>query len=568
VTDAASLPRNEPSAAPSVGRLERIALPLMGTLVALSIGCRAVSAFVRAFDRDEFQHLYTAWMMSVGLQPERDFELAGTYVPLLDGLRVAFRLFPNSVAPLFLARAGILLLGVSVLGLVYAVGRRLTSSRPAALLAVLWVTFYAEFIRRIGDIRSDVLNVLCVLAALYFLLAGAGRRPAILAGLALGFGLVSSPKVSVALGPLMLAGFLLYGRVFLRRALELLGAAAAVVLAYLLYLGASGLWEPNRRAFARFAEVATWGPTRVSPLPALEESARTNIAFVLVWLVCLALALGPGRWRGSGRLSAVVALFAALYPVLYFVANPVFYAYNFVDVVPIAALAIPAAAAGREERRGPAIARLACLLALLFAIAGGTATRWSLARGNALQLRYLDYIRAAIRPDERVFDLQGTHLFRRGPYHWHLIAIELPFYKTGKWFSIPEELRRFRVSLIVRTYRLHWLPKEDWDFVQSHYVWAEPLLMFPGHLFQARDGRSQSFEILVEGEYRFRSYRPEGATIDGGPVGERFRLSGGEHTLAFETSERPSFALMYTTPEREAHSLGAGPGEEIVPSTQ
>jgi Dolichyl-phosphate-mannose-protein mannosyltransferase len=562
----------QPGAAPLAQpdlRLERVALALMGTLLALSLACRAVSTFVRAFHQDEFQLWYTAWMMSVGMVPGRDYAPPGYHAFIVDWLRLLFRLFPDSLTPLFLSRAVIFVLGLLILWVVYQIGRRLTDSRPAAVLAVLSITYHVAMVRRIGDVRADTLNVLAVLAALLALLAGPGRRPALLAGLALGLGLVSSPKVAIAFPVLLLAGLLLYGRTWARRALEVLGGGAIPVLLYLAVLGVSGLWQSWWQEYRHFAQVVAGAEARFSPVPTLLQSSRRDWPAAALWICCLVLAIAGWRsGREGGKRAAAVATFSVLYALLYVALNPVFFPYSFVDILPVVALAVPAAAAVLEAGRRVEIARLAVLLGVLLAVAGASETLLSTRRSNGLQLRYLDYIRVAVRPEERVFDLQGSHLFRRGTYHWHLVSFELPLYRSGKWFSVADELRRYRVSLIVRNYRLQWLPEEDWAFIRSHYVRAEPLLLFPGHLFVQKDGNRQPFEILVEGEYRFRSTRPEGVRVDGAPMGESVFLRAGDHTLEFVSSPSPSFALLYTTPEREARHLGAALGEEIVPSTE
>jgi hypothetical protein len=56
-------------------RREQATLFLLGALVAFSVICRLISAFVRTFNHDEFQVWYTAWMQSTGAVPGKDFYL-------------------------------------------------------------------------------------------------------------------------------------------------------------------------------------------------------------------------------------------------------------------------------------------------------------------------------------------------------------------------------------------------------------------------------------------------------------------------------------------------------------
>ena len=552
-------------------RLERLAIPVLLSLIGLSLAVRAITAYGRAFDRDEFQFWYTAWMMSAHRMPGRDFAMPYGYSILIDWLRPLFSLFPDSTAPLFLSRAAIFVVGGLVLLLVYRIGRRLTDSRAAALLGVVLVTFQPQVIHRIPDVRWDSTNVLCVLAALLAVVGPAGRRSALLTGLALGLGVMSCAKVALAIPFVLGLGFLLHGRAWSRSLHLVFVAGAAPIALYVAIVEAAGLGPGYRQGFAHFLWMATEPSARVAPFPALAESFRTHPTAVLLWAVCAVAALASWRARpGDERASRAgrFVLVTTAYGVVYAATNPVFFAYNLVDLAPVLALAVPAAAAGWTARLGLQIARLSGLLGLMLAAGAARETVWSLPRSNAFQLRYLDYIRRAIRPDEKVFDLTGSHLGRAGPYHWQLVAVELPSYRSGKLFSVSEELRRERVSLIVRSFRLHWLPERDWEFIREHYVRVEPLLFYPGRLFAVSKGRSQRFEILLDGDYRFLSYRPEGTRIDGLPPGEKVFLTAGDHTLEFAESAKPSFALVYTTPEREANKLGSQLGDAAVPTEQ
>lgn len=548
-------------------RLERLAIPVLLSLLGASLLCRAVSAYGGAFHQDEFYNWYTAWLLSAHRVPGRDFEMVYGYSLLVEWLRPLFSLFPESVAPLFLSRAVVFVLGALILLLVYRIGRRLTESRPAALLGVLLVTFHPLIIRRIGDVRSDSANVLCVLAAFALVLDPPGRRTAILLGLALGLGVLSCGKVALVIPFVVGLGFLLHGRRFWKVLLPAAAAGSAPILLYAGIIELSGLGPAYRHGIAHFLWLTTDPSTRVSRMPALTQGLRGHPAETILWAFCAASALLSwiSRPEDEGvRRAGRFVLGTTAYGITYVAANPVFYPYNLVDLVPVLALAVPAAAAGRAGRQGPQIARLSTLLGLLLAAGAAREEAWSLPRANAFQLRYLDWIRRAIRPDEKVFDLTGSHLHRYGPYHWTMISAELPSYRSGKLFSVAEELRRERVSLIVRTYRLHWLPQSDWDFIDSHYVRFEPLLFYPGRTFAVARGKSQPFEILLDGDYRFQSYRPNGARVDGVPVEGTVFLRAGPHTLKFTESERPFFALVYTTPEREAHPLDSHLGESVV----
>ena len=551
-------------------RVERLVTLCLSSLLGVSLACRAVSAYGRAFDRDEFQNWYTAWSLSAHRMPGRDFAMPYGYSLLFEWLRPLFALFPESSAPLFLSRAAIFVLGALILLLVYRIGRQLTDSVPAALLGVLLVTFHPQIIRRIGDVRWDSANVLCVLAAVAVVLGHPGRRQALLLGLALGLGVMSCLKVAMAVPFVLALGFLLHGRSWWKSLPLALASAAAPVALYVGLVESAGLGPGYRKGLGRFLWMASDPSARISPLIAVAESFRGHPAAAVLWAVCALAALAAWWTRRrdeSTRRAGAVVLCLAAYALVYAATNPVFLAYNFVDLAPPLALAVPAAAAGLAGQ-GLRVARLSGLLGLLLAAGAARETAWSLPRTNAFQLRYLDWLQEAIRPDERVFDLTGSHLHRAGPYYWQLVAAELPSYRSGKLFSVAEELRRERVSLVVRTFRLHWLPESDWAFLSDHYVRVEPLLFYPGRQFAAGQGTSQSFETLVEGDYRFLSYRPEGARVDGALVGEKISLRAGPHILEFASSERPFFALVYTTPEREAHRLGSQLGDVVIPLEQ
>ena len=236
--------------------------------------------------------------------------------------------------------------------------------------------------------------------------------------------------------------------------------------------------------------------------------------------------------------------------------NPFFFPYNFNLFAPLLATLVPGV--GLLVARFDASRRAAVLAVVLTCLTGAAEGFPALAkvvvRNNTAQKRVVEWIWRATAPDEHVFDWQGISLFRPGIFHWWIFSGLAPRYDTGTWYSVADELQRYRVTLIVWNYRIGWLNAPDSAYVASHYVPIDTCLLAPGHVFRAADFAygDAEFEPPVRGTYRIDGAVP-GLLIDGAPSGGAVQLSKEKHRIGFENGATPpaAFALVYSTPLRD-----------------
>lgn len=540
----------------------RVHLALSALLVAAVLS-RFVSAFVRNFNHDEFQIWYTAWLRSVGRLPGRDFYLS-SYIPLADALAPVFRWAPDSEIPIWVSRLLVAAAGAASVLVVVRLGRRL-GGPLAGVLAGLVAVFQPDVVERAVDVRPDAFNALFLLVAFECVLARPTRSRAAFAGAVMSLAVISRFKMAVALPPvLLLAAFLWRRR--LRGLLLPLGAGIATPLVlYGLQVYLFDDWRLFIETARHVAHVATDPAFGFSPVAALRGSAlRGPAGWCLVLASGTVIGVAVLRGRASTRRHPATAATALGCAGLLVGANPAFFPYNFIEVVPLLALVVAAAQRYLRSRRTWRHALIVLVLGAGVIAEGSRSTLWSIRRTNGLQLRYLAWLREALGPDEVVFDLQGTHLYRPGVYHWRLSSAQMPLYATGRWFSIPEELARSRVSLLVMNYRFGFLPKDDRIFILQHYVQTGPLFFEPGFRFRERTPGATSIDVLVPGTYQFVPSRPEGVAIDGARPDGRIRLEAGRHTVEIADREAPGFALVFTTPRRRAARLDVPTGEQLL----
>lgn len=286
----------------------------------------------REFDPDEFQHLHTAWCISHGLVPYRDFyEHHMPALPLLlDGLlpfQTAGRTLADANRVMMLARGAMWVCSLIVLALTWMLGRRLGGA-PVGATAVTLLTLSVIFTGKGLEIRPDgpatalwLLSLLMLSAALE---RPEGRRRMFFAsGLALGVAMLFTQKLLMA-GP-GLAAISLWSLVR-RQDARRLGPRVADTLAQLAGVGvpiaALAVWFAANDAGAIFVRATllqnlgwTMEVSAGSTLSWLATRDPVLVALGTIGLFNLAIAFYRGRSESVrvvillGAVSLTVGLF-------------------------------------------------------------------------------------------------------------------------------------------------------------------------------------------------------------------------------------------------------------------
>ncbi len=393
-------------------RLEQLALLALIVLL-------AVHAVVRGFNRDEFEHVHSAWYLAQGCLPYQEF--FQHHHPLLWLLIVpVLRLLGDGPDVLVAVRLLMLgfALGIVVLAwsIAHEVGVRPPGCRLAALLLVSQIIFFEKSI----EIRPDV-PALCIgLVGVACWLNGVRRGRwwmLVAAGLSLGVSFLVIQKIAlVVLGAaiVILAGW--RGSGITWRHLAVAAASAVVpVAAFGGWVVVHGLWQ----AYFVSNWLANLGAARAYGLEDLDRSLSHNPVF---WVAAGAALWRWGiRRRGRGWFRRVLWLGVVLFALHYLDRRP-----NPQDLLwPQTLLAVPAgrwlACVLRRGRTARAWKVLTVPLAVVATLFAGLQLR---GRTNVEQRARIAFVLERAAPGEAVYDgVPSFNVFRPDvDFYWFALA--------------------------------------------------------------------------------------------------------------------------------------------------
>ncbi|OGG30763.1 hypothetical protein A2973_01800 [Candidatus Gottesmanbacteria bacterium RIFCSPLOWO2_01_FULL_49_10] len=587
---------------------------LLGTITLLVLG-HLHTSFVRAFDPDEFAYLHWAYLISIGKIPYRDFFLYIT--PAFQWFLGPLFLFPPSDSLLIIARILELFVYLGTAILVYLVAKLTIGTKPdyeGALLSVaVFLAFPMVFDKTI-DIRPDMLMVFFFLYALLITLKTNGRTrtkgSALLVGMMLGTSLFILPKLLFAVP----AVFFLFVSSRPRPSLGwiVLGLGVPFVL-FLLYLVRNTITLQAINAILYDSVAVNSGKIPFSPWLALSPFPLVYVASSgpsIPWLVNI------GIWISAAlgflmlfKTHRQIAIFLSLYiggSILFLFLFPAPYIQYFLPLTPfvsiLAALVISRVTcwlwqrgetkflkiASRAQQQDPihtlpqkaphieamqderAADRKNFRLAALVSTHGITCIvllvsfliqyreRVSIGASNSEQLHVIRDVLAATRPDETIYDMVGSFVFRPDgyyicchPYGQFINGLaSRPALERGLAESLTQRQTKFLV--MDRVGFVFWqTPEPDLTFLLTHYVpsgynkiyvagvllrcQSGNCIQYTLHDRPASSGRTNSFDIHIPETYRVTTVPTDAtAIIDGVTVhsGERLSLAAGLHRFS------------------------------------
>jgi len=426
----------------------------------------------RALDLDEFEHAHAAWSVSRGLLPYRDFfehHPPAFYLlsaPLFRDPAVATSA-PTAIRALTLARVA--MWGITVL-CVAAVYRMcvLVRSRLAGALAVLLLATSSQFLEPMLEFRPDVPAVLCLLAAIWCVIAagdrdrsGSGDVRLFAAGVAFGAALLFTQKALFAAPGLGLA------LLVRRRALPIVLFAAGVLAPI-----AITLWWFARHDALRplwyYAVVfnGRLNAERFSPFPRLVSSVIQQPAIYVLGVIGLIVrpkADTTGTTTGTVVMFTAVSLIAGI-----FIIGKAYDQY-YALLLPLLAVAGGALAADLCEAAGRRSVIVPALMIACAALSVAISARAY--RPIQPQLEDLAFVAAHTAPaDAYVGGSPGAALFR--PHGWFYFFLTGDFATAAEWDHLLRELRseqvRPRVFVSDRYFREH-APPALLAYIDAHY---------------------------------------------------------------------------------------------------
>ena len=442
----------------------------------------------RQFDPDELSYLHWAYLLSRGQLPYRDFFFYVT--PLFPGFLSPLFFLPHSQNTAIVARLvlfGVYLMSLNVL---FSLVKSQTKNIHIALLSVLlFVAFPMTFDKTI-EIRPDMVMTLFFLMGTALLVRNTGTtdqdspvRPLLsllVSGVFLSLSFLVMYKIVFAAPALLFLLFLQKNIKRSRAFLWFLGGALLPIAVLFLYLLKNNLVALFFNSVIHDAGIVNVGNSSfpiwmtLSPWPLIYVTGGGwSVPWILnsmIWLLMI-----PGilflykKNKTMGIFLGVLLISAAGF--LYLFPKP--YVQYFIIPSIIASIGVASLVTGVSKKiEIGAITLMSILLLLSFSMQ--TRDRAQPMAGNQEQLAVLTDVLSVIKPDEPVYDMVGSFVFRPDGYFIcchpyiqfsHLLKRPLP--------TLTESLIQTKTKFLVLDQKgyVFWIAKpEDLSFLTTHYL--------------------------------------------------------------------------------------------------
>lgn len=251
------------------------------------------------FDRDELEHMHTAWKIAQGQKIFIDF--FQHHHPFFDYMITPIiNACGSTTDTLFAGRYVMLIFTACILAVTYALSVKVFKNREVGVLSLILTSVFTAFFMKTIEIRPDVPETLAGLLAVYFLFAYYDRRSSrslIASAVFLAVSFLILQKAVVLIIPV--GGILLYDvlkkRVPFRDGVLYAAAFIAGMLPYYIYLVIDGSFE---RYYEMNWLVNFYIPQLFSKTEAVAILIQENIISCVLFLAGAAALLRPGKeWR-------------------------------------------------------------------------------------------------------------------------------------------------------------------------------------------------------------------------------------------------------------------------------
>lgn len=510
--------------------------------IAVMLFMRLILTLTRYIDPDEFAHLHWAYLLSSGHIPYKDFFI--NFTPLYHTLLLPLFWLPQSPNIIILARLFQFLLSFISLFLLYNLSIQITNNRFIALTAIIISLSFPMLFDKSIELRPDLLMTVFFMAALVAI--GEKKiwnsKRALTAGIFIGLSLVTLVKIFYALPAVLVYFAYRVPRQFRVKLFFWMGIGIMIPIAcFLLYLGVNGTgWLAYENIIhgsmlIKHGEGSfpPWLP--FSPLPLVYMSAGGPsipwLTNTIIWIVGVA-----GLFilaKKNSTVALVFFLFLAAGSVSLFIFPTPYLQY----VIPLSVFVSILAAIAIQPKG---------FLVLFLLLSFFQQYQNRINNTNEEQLHVIGDVLTVIRPNEPVYDMVGSYVFRPDGYFiccniYSQFAdkLDLPLPTLAR--SLVASQTKFLV--LDRAGKSLWLPKpDDLLFLKTNYLpSAYPKIYTLGVQFRCQNGacvppaaaRSTNFFTILVPETYTVTIEPnnEVITIDGKEIrnGQTLDLTAGPH---------------------------------------
>ncbi len=421
-------------------------------------------ALTRAFDPDEFSYLHWSYLILTGNVPYRDFFFI--IIPAYQIFLLPVFLFGQSTVVPVAARLWQLTLYAITAFLVYRVSVSFFKKQTGALLSLLFFITFPMTIDKSIDIRPDMLMVAVILLAML-------ATNSFLIGLFVGASLVIHPKIIFAMPMLV---YLIVTASKKPRIVPVVIGFLIPFLLFFLYLSYHQAIPAAYTSILREALVANTGKGHFSPLLALSPFPLvylTNGGVSLPWLVNSALwilaAIGLViLWKKQRKIAFAMLLYFAFGIGLLFI-FPVPFLQYFIPLTVMVSII-----AGNIIGRSKTVIKVIIVIAVVNSFFLQYRERVTPNANNKEQLQVIRDVLAVTKPNETIYDMVGSFVFRPDGYFicCHPYG-EFVKKLTNPPSSLRESLTRRQTKFLVmdQVGFVFWqTPEPDLTFLRANYL--------------------------------------------------------------------------------------------------
>jgi len=501
-----------------------ILLSALGIMLILKLS----TLLSRQFDPDEMSYLHWAYLLSQGKLPYQDFFFYIT--PFYPGFLRPLFLLPYAPATALFGR--LLMFGVYLLTLrvFFSLAKLFTKNLHTALLAVLVFTAFPMTFDKTIEIRPDMVMVLFFLIGVLLLIKNGSRVQYFLSGFFLSVSFLTMYKIIFAVPSILL--LLLQGKKTSLKTILVWGICGALVPVFIffLYLTKTNLISQGIQAMIHDSAIVNIGNSSfplwmtLSPWPLIYVQ-KEGISFPWILNSFLWLFMIPGiygiykHYRAAGLFLGILLISAIGFLFLF----PKPYVQYFIIPSMIAAIGTAWLVTAVFKKHETVIVSVLSLL-LLLSFSVQTLDRQIPLGSNQEQLDVLQSVLSVIKPDEPVYDMVGSYVFRPDGYYIcchpyiqfaHLLKRPLP--------TLTESLISSKTKFLVMDQKgyVFWIAKpEDLAFMTTHYLPSAYKKIYTlGSQFQCNQGsciqlnvhgqpiseeKITTIDVVIEEQYKIR----------------------------------------------------------------
>ncbi|MBE5073421.1 hypothetical protein IM511_03765 [Erythrobacteraceae bacterium E2-1 Yellow Sea] len=497
-------PDNRQRVAAIKSGLSRWKMLLLLTVLAIKIALLIALSFNAIVVMDEFVQLgYAKYLGS---------ELFSTIWPVKAvGYAVFYKLAHlvgwDAVSTVVIGRVMTAALGCGVVAMVYHSARALGSSRSQALVGIVVLLSFSNFIERIFRTRAEPLAVFFAVASLLVVLRGGPTARRILgAGVLTGLAFITTQKsiyFNVALGVALVvdAAFNRDWRYCVGRGALLISGWLLPVIAYCFIFGGLAPLPVAHNLF--------FGPSElVSDVPRLYEAMGrfvldTLTKNVILYMSCIVgMCIAVVRIRQLDNRSRIALIFSVLICAFVYSHNQP-WPYVFVMALPFLVLWIPTlieAASGKARN----LELLTLILGVAVALSFVRNVQYLMQFGNAEQFSIVRNAERLTAPNEIYFDGVGILPNRDEPTALWLDRLMVQrSLAEGEASELYEIFQRVPPRTLIWSYRMALVEPVIRHQLNSSYVKVAANIRVPGRYLEK--GSPTVFDVPISGRYALYS---------------------------------------------------------------